>query len=329
VKLINSCFFLLLLNYSYSQPTGYQKLFIEIKDDNYVIDFKKSFKKSKIERFDKINNKNYQLIDLSYSGSGFSFYPKSNYIHKTLMTKNHHLLIIKNGIDTMSIELLNCFGVYFLSIPFQKGNYKMYINDDPEWKVDFTLIPKKEISTEQLVYNITPSYLWKRLEVSKGKDQFDYNLFPILGFTSNSRAQIPEDNPGFKGDFSNKIDTIKNDYNFDGLSDYRLKSKIDSSKWDYYIYDNQTGTFIKNTLLSSLDNKVFNFKDKTFVGYKKIKIDRLTVQTDFYQFINGYFVLSQRTICHQKQENSERIDCDYYNIVDGKEIYLKSIKGAE
>lgn len=329
MKLIKSCIFLLIFNYSYSQPTGHQKLFIEIKEDNHVIDFKKSFDKSKIERFDKISNKNYQLIDLSYSGSGFSFYPESNYIHKTLMTNNHHLLLIKNGIDTMSIELLNCFGVYFLSIPFQKGNYKMYINDDPKWKVDFTLIPKKAISTEQLVYNITPSYLWKRLEVSKGKDQFDYNLFPILGFKSKSRAQIPEDYPGFKGDFSNKIDTIKNDYNFDGLSDYRLESKIDSSKWDYYIYDNQTGTFIKNTLLSSLDYTVFNFKDKTFVGYKKNKINRLTVQSDFYQFINGYFVLSQRTICQQKQENSERIDCDYYNVVDGKEIYLKSIKGAE
>lgn len=249
-----------------AQPTGHQKIFLEIIDNDDTLDFKTSFKENEIERKLSIKYKNYQLIDIGYNKTGFQLYPRSEYIHKTLMTKNHEILIVKNKIDTMSIQILNAFNIYFLSIHFQKGNFRIAVNDGPENKWAINTLPFKRIREEQIVYNISPKD-WSAFEVNDAKTIADYSVqiqFKKQGLLVN--PVLPEDDPNFKN--PRRINYLRielGDFNFDGNKDYREHKLNQPDEWNYFIYKDSILGFVFDTLLSQLNIVKFNDDNKTFV----------------------------------------------------------------
>ena len=149
----------------YSQPTGHQKIFLEITDNADTLDFNRSFRKNQLKSKPSLWYKNYQLKDIGSYSTGFQKYPSNPYFHKKLMTKNHTIEIIKNKKDTMHIEINNAFKVYFLSISFQKGNYKINLNDNSLNDDFISSKPSELLKTEQFFINITPKD-WNKFKVN-------------------------------------------------------------------------------------------------------------------------------------------------------------------
>lgn len=164
MKLILQTFLILIALPCFAQSTGHQKIFLEIADNGYTLDFKSCFKKNKQVQKTSLGFRSYQLFDISKNPTGFEFYSRDEYIHKTLMTDNHHIQIVKNKNDTMSIEIMRAFNVYFLSIPFQRGYFRLCVNDGNINKWSINSLPNKLMKTQSLVYNITPID-WKAIEV--------------------------------------------------------------------------------------------------------------------------------------------------------------------
>jgi len=81
------------------------------------IHLENAFEKNEQGRKANLTYKTYELKDMSLNQTGFEFYPRAEYLYKTLMSGDHHIQIVKNKKDTMSIEILNAFNVYFLNIP--------------------------------------------------------------------------------------------------------------------------------------------------------------------------------------------------------------------
>jgi len=157
----------------WAQPTGHQKLFFLITDNRDTLHFENKFKKNSYESKSKLSYKNYQLIDVSKNSTGFNYNQSNGCIHKTLMNKDHKIIIVKNGSDTMLIELLNTFRVYFMSIPFQKGHFRFYLNDGNENKWNVNTLPFKTIDFNQYVYDISPKD-WSAFQVKNTKSQSEY-----------------------------------------------------------------------------------------------------------------------------------------------------------
>lgn len=119
------------------------------------------------------------------------------------------------------------------------------------------------------------------------------------------------------------------DYNFDGYTDYRIGTVKYSTKFDYYLYSKEKNKFEKDTFLSSLDAATFQFDKKEFYGHKRTYIDRLTSQTDLFIYRDGGFKWIQRTICTTPYEQAERIDCTFYEVINGRLVFKEFIQGDE
>lgn len=157
----------------FAQPTGHQKIYLEITDKGDTIHFEKNFRKGELGSRAKLRFKIFQLFDISKNRTGFAYYPNDKFIHKTLMTDDHEIVLVKNKKDTMRIEILNAFKVYFLSIHFQKGNYRMVVNDGHKNKWAVHTLPFKNIKNQQIVYNLTPND-WSVFRLSDSKVMSDY-----------------------------------------------------------------------------------------------------------------------------------------------------------
>jgi len=303
----------------FAQPTRHQKIFFEITDNGDTLDFESCFKKNEIGRKTLLEYRNYKLIDISDNKTGFQLYPKSELIHKTLMTDDHHLQIVKNNIDTMNIEIYNAFDVYYLNIPFQKGYYKLYVNDDLDFTWNYTLLPKVTISTQKIVYNITPRN-WKAIEV---KQETKEEFYFLINNLNDITIQLLKKNIGSKIPalpLSEKME--QEDYNCDGIIEFRIKSSLNNTKWDYFIFDKNSNTFKLDTFLSNTNGAIHNTKEPYFLYYKDIKIDSLTNQTDVFKCMHGEYALIKRTICSQPYHYAERIDCDFYEANEKGELIL-------
>lgn len=149
----------------YSQPTGHQKIFLEITDNTDTLDFNSCFKKNQMKSKPSLWYKNYELKDIGLYSTGFQKYPMQHFFHKKLMSENHTIEIIKNKKDTMHIEINNAFNVYFLSISFQKGNYILNLNDISLNDYFSTSKPAELLKTEQFFNNITPKD-WNKFKVN-------------------------------------------------------------------------------------------------------------------------------------------------------------------
>ena len=310
-------FFLAVL--CFAQPTGHQKIFLEITDDGDTLNFKSCFKKGEIGRKTWLESRKYQLIDIGDNKPGFQLYPKSKFIHKTLITDDHYIQIVKNKTDTMNVEIYNTFNVYFLSIPFQKGYYRLYINDNKDFEWNYNLLPKVTMPSQLIVYNITPKN-WKAIEV---KQETKEELYFLINNLNDTTIQL------LKKSIKNKIPILplsekieQADYNCDGMLDFRIKSSVDSIKWDYFIFDKNENIFKLDTFLSSTNGAMPNNQEPYFLYYKNIIIDSLTGQTDVYKCVYGGFVLIKRTICSQPYHYAERIDCDFYEANEKGELIL-------
>jgi hypothetical protein len=268
-----------------AQPTGHQKIFLEITDGVDTLNLKGYYKLHKYGRKTNLNYKKYQLLDVSKNPTGFEYYPDRGYIHKTLMTNDHEIVIVKNNTDTMRIQLINAFNVYFLSIPFQKGSFRMIVNDGHENKWPVNTLPYKKLNNEQIVYDLTPTD-WSPFRVSKGIVSPNYSVetqFRKQGLLVE--PVLPENDPNFRN--PRRINTLSvetADYNFDGQKDYREQKWENNKEWNYFIYADSTKGYVLDTLLSSMIIVAFNFEQKTF-NVQNGKSNNAGIET--YQFING------------------------------------------
>lgn len=330
MKVIVYLYFLLTISNVAAQPTGHQKIYLEIIDNADTIHFENLFTKTNYQRVKEITYKGYKLIDVDDSGAGFSKSPMNDFFHKKLYTNDHRLQLISPKRDTMNIELMNAFKVYFLSISFQKGNFRIYINDDKEFRLNNSSLPLKKIANVQIVYNITPTN-WNLYLIDSSKKKSDYFISnEINNRQGDSKPIIPEDDPNFKnGGRLNYLPTEFADYNFDGFKDARKKKVSDTSRWDYFIYDSLSNTHVLDSLLSNLDVATFDFEKKTFFGYKTTQVSQLLTFMDYYEYIDKKLTLVRHVECLHAFVHSEKIDYSVYALVNGKMQFIKIIKGAE
>jgi hypothetical protein len=326
MKTIFSIFLLLAAIPCFAQPTGHQKIFLEVSDNGQIIPFEDNFSPSKVERLNKVVYKNYVLYDEGRGKTGFGKYSRGEYFYKTLMTDNAHLRLVRNKTDTMNIEIRDAFDVFFLKIPFQKGDFRLILSKKRWYQ---TVLPKKTITGEQNVYDITPSD-WTLFKVAKDMPEADYRLAKLYLNSQNPAAvTIPEDDPNFRN--QKKLPPSKRevgDFNFDKTPDYR-EQVVDSYQWNYFIFNTVTNAFELDTALSSLDMAVFDFKNQKFAGNKTVKVDNLTTRMEYYEFIDGKITMTKERICTQKSENSERSDCVDSELENGVWIFKRVILGAE
>lgn len=312
-----------------AQPTGHQKIYLQITDSGDTLHFENSFKNEQGWKT-SLTYKTYELKDISHNQTGFEFYPRAKYLRKTLMTDDHHIQLVKNKTDTMNIEILNAFNVYFLNIPFQKGKFRLYINDGNLYKWNHNTLPYKIVTSESIVYDISPND-WSVFLLDNRKLEKDY--FISVQFAKQqllAKPVIPEDDPNFRN--PRRIQNLKvevADFNFDGQKDYREHKMNDSTKWNYFIYKDTVTGFVLDTLLSSLDNCYFDFNKNTFVGLKTSRIDSLTTQMDNYEYIGGVVTLVRVVVCVQAFPHSEKRDCSVSVLENGKWVDKEPILGCE
>ncbi|MFA9212454.1 MAG: hypothetical protein ACEQSR_01220 [Candidatus Methylacidiphilales bacterium] len=272
----------------FAQPSGHQRIFLEILDQGETIHFESNFRKGEIGSKQNLRYKNYQLNDISKDKTGFEFYRRDEYIHKTLMTDNHHIQIIRNGTDIMQIEILNAFNVYFLSIQFQKGSFRMVVNDGKKNQWYVNTLPYKLMNTNPNVYNITPKD-WSAFEVTSDKTEQDY--FISEQFEKQqllAMPVLPEEDPNFRN--PRRIHTLRietGDYNFDGQKDYREYKLNNHKEWNYFIYKDSIKGCVLDSLMSNLNITKFDFEKKIFEAKKYGKRNEEFSQTDTYEFVLG------------------------------------------
>jgi hypothetical protein len=78
-----------------------------------------------------------------------------------------------------------------------------------------------------------------------------------------------------------------------------------------------------------LDVCYFDFNKQIFVGLKTSRIDSLTTQMDNYEYIGGKPTLVRTVICVQAFPHSEKKDCTYYVLQNGKMVFEKHYEGCE
>lgn len=315
---------------SFSQPTGHQKLFFEISDIGVTLNLRSCFKIGEFGSKKTLEFKYYQLLDISNNPSGFQLYTGDEFIYKTLMTKDHIVRIIKDKTDTMTIELLNCFNIYFLSIAFQKGNFRMYVNDGAVHRWNYNTLPYKPLSNENIVYDITPKD-WRVFTIDNRKQEQDYFIsFQFAKQQLLEKVVAPEDDPNFRN--PRRIKTLKKevaDYNFDGQKDYREHKMNDSTRWNYFIYKDASSGYVLDTVLSSMDDCFFDFSKNKFVGLKTTRIDTLTTKMVNYEYIGGAITMVRVIVCVHAFMHSEKIDCSVSELENGKWVDKSPILGCE
>lgn len=322
-------FVLCLIQGLLAQPTGHQKLYLLITDQGKEIHFKEAFSKRKIERLNAIVYGAYQLTDISNQPSGFTLYAQVEYFHKTIYNKQHRLLITRNKLDSMVIEIDNLFDVSFLHVPFTKGKFKLLIGDRKNVKWDPGVSPLRSVKGEQIVYDISPSQ-WM-LPDSFGKPVKPVQYLSVLKGQDfvHSFVVIPENDSAFRRmKHKRPIKTELGDFNLDGIQDYRVMVDSSQNKWDYFIYDSITHSHKKDSVMSSL-NMIYNQAKNTYQGYLSTRVNELTNQTDIYDLINGKMQWTGRSVCVQFHRYAERIDCSYYDVINGELILKSFIRGAE
>lgn len=285
MKVVATILLLFVVVFVAAQPTGHSKLYLEVTDGTDTLDFKSCFRKNDYGSKVQLNYKNYRLLDESKNATGFAHYPNRAYIHKTLMTDNHVIILVKNKKDTMRIELFGAYRVYFLSIPFQKGNYRMMVNDGHQNRWSVNTLPYKIVDNEQIVYNLTPKD-WSPFRVNILNPSSDYSIetqFKKQGLLA--QAVLPEDDPNFKN--PRRINYLRlevEDYNFDGRKDYREHKWNKPGEWNYFIYTDTTTGYVLDTVLSSMNIIEFDFRNKVFkVETGKSKSGKI----DTYHFVDG------------------------------------------
>ena len=331
MKTIFQLLFLFTLSPCLAQPTGHQKLFLAFRDKGDTIHFEKSMGTAEdFTHYKTLTQPKYQLTDISANASGFSWYPPNEFIHKTLMTQNHRLRLVKNRKDTMTIEINNAFNVYFLCISFQKGHFRLYVNDGVQHKWLFNTLPYKRLNNGTDIYDITPPD-WRLFEVNAGKIPQDYFIstqFRKLNILAKPVA--PEDDPNFRN--PRRVNNLRielADYNFDGQQDYRERKMNDPNGWNYFLYTNPSTGFVLDTLLSQMDVTSFDPEKKQFVGQKTTRVNNTTTQRDNYTYINGQLTLVAQQICVHASLHSEKMDCTVYELKNGQMVFKQLIKGAE
>lgn len=165
------------------QPTGNEKLYLDIRDEigGEEILIGRSIPEDDFKGKNKIKasfkDKNYVVIDQSISGAiGFERYPNDSLPHKTLMTDDHQLCIIRNQQDTMTIWLRNVRGFCYLKISFLPGKFILRVDDAGNTLKPYELLPKIEVNGNSYVDNLTPKNWENYRYTSQANQQRSFNL---------------------------------------------------------------------------------------------------------------------------------------------------------
>ncbi len=119
------------------------------------------------------------------------------------------------------------------------------------------------------------------------------------------------------------------DYNFDSIPDIKISSSAISQTHSFYIYNHTNASFEYHEALSKLQDIYFDTKSSKLYGRKRTDIDALTTQSDFYEYFNNQLTLIKRTLCKRKSPFSEKMICEYYDVIKGELILIQTIMGAE
>ncbi len=271
-----------------AQPTGHQRIFFEISDEGDTLHFENDFRRKEWSHKQVLTYKNYQLSDISENPTGFIYFPGDAFFQKTLMTHDHRIQIVRNGKDTMQIEILKAYRVYFLSISFQTGSYRMYVNDGKENQWNVQTLPYKSMEHRTDVYDITPPD-WNDFRIHDSKNAKDYFISDVYEkYSLLEKPVLPEDDPNFKN--PRRISTLRietADYNFDGQLDYREHKLNNPKEWNYFIYQDTAKGYVLDSLMSRLNITNFDFEQKTFKVQKRGKTNAGIPETDTYEFVRG------------------------------------------
>lgn len=107
------------------------------------------------------------------------------------------------------------------------------------------------------------------------------------------------------------------DFNYDGLEDFRVGRTDDTMRFDYYLFNPKTRSFVYDSVFSAMNFIDFNREKKTITGSITVK-DGLTTTHDLYEWRNGTFVNTRRNVITQVHPNSEEVWVEIYELKDGE-----------
>ncbi len=89
-----------------------------------------------------------------------------------------------------------------------------------------------------------------------------------------------------------------------------------------FIYNPNTVSFEKDTLLSKFEHFDYNLINKTLIGYYNIRTDEKTRQSFYYRwsFAENKMVLFQEMVCYSKFSHSENYKCVVRKLIYGNWI---------
>jgi hypothetical protein len=117
-----------------------------------------------------------------------------------------------------------------------------------------------------------------------------------------------------------------NDYNMDGLIDYRVQELVSPhNNWNYYLWNIKSNDFIKDTLMSSL-NSYYDSETRKFQGSKHERLGDDANQYNIYEFRDNMLVVVRRTVCVHDANQSESSDCAIYEWQNGRLVFIESFR---
>ena len=116
------------------------------------------------------------------------------------------------------------------------------------------------------------------------------------------------------------------DYNMDGLIDYRVQELVSpNNNWNYYLWNIKSNDYIKDTLMSSL-NSYYDAETRKFQGSKHERLGDDANQYDTYEFRDNMLVVVKRTVCVHDANQSESSDCAIYEWQNGRLVFIESFR---
>lgn len=113
------------------------------------------------------------------------------------------------------------------------------------------------------------------------------------------------------------------DFNFDGFEDYRILTEREG-QYTYYCWDSQTNQFLLHETLSMMQQAVFDWKNKIFLGDCYYTSDDVTI-SDHYELRDGKIVVTERIISSKtSSDQSEQRYQEIYIWQDGKLVLFSS-----
>jgi hypothetical protein len=166
---------------------------------------------------------------------------------------------------------------------------------------------------------------------------FGYNLDTLVRFSQSIAKPVYAEEYTFLNSFGGRPKQIKNpsptepiakkefnDYNMDGLMDYRVQELVSTrNNWNYYLWNTKSNDYVRDTLMSSL-NSYYDTVTRKFQGSKQERLGNDAHQNDIYEFRDNKLVVVRRTVCVHIENQSESTHCDIFEWKNGNLVLIES-----